>query len=119
MTDVTLAELQASVQDKAAFGTLGDYFRLCNAFLTLLEKTQPTRIVSPSHHNYVFYQYDEAYRHRITRPLNLDLFIESVGNFRVAFERFIAFLGDLSLYQGSVIDRKGTRSYIKSNEVNK
>jgi hypothetical protein len=26
-----------------------------------------TRIVSPTHHNYIFYQYDEAYGYKITR----------------------------------------------------
>ena len=119
MTDATLADLQASVQDRAAFGTLGDYFTLCEAFLSLVQKTQPTRIVSPSHQNYIFYQYDETYRHRITRPLNVDLFIESVSNFRVAFERFIAFLADLRQHQESAAGRKGSKSYVESKEVNK
>jgi len=119
MKNTTLADLQASVQDRVAFGTLGDYFRLCEAFLVLIQKTQPTRIVSPSHGNYVFYQYDETYRNRITRPLNVDLFIESVSKFRATFERFIAFLADLRLYQESIVDRKTNRKYIESKEINK
>ncbi len=119
MTAVTLADLQASVQDRSAFGTLSDYFTLCDAFLRLVKSTRPTRIVSPSHHNYIFYQYDETYGHRITRPLNVDLFIESASDFRVAFERFIAFLADLRQYQESAAGRKGSKSYVESKEINK
>lgn len=89
MTTITLADLQASVKDKSAFGELGHYFTLCHTFLTLIEEAQPTRIISPTHHNYVFYQYDEAYGHRITRPLNTNLFLESADDFKIAFERFI------------------------------
>jgi len=79
---------------------------------------QPTRIVSPSHHNYIFYQYDETYGHKITRPLNVDLFIESASEFGVAFERFIAFLADLKQHQELTVDRKGHQSYIGSNQIN-
>lgn len=92
MTAITLADLQASVRDKSAFGELVHYFTLCHTFLMLIQETQPTRIISPTYHNYVFYQYDEAYGHRITRPLNIDLFLESVDDFKIAFERFITFL---------------------------
>lgn len=119
MTEDTLADLQASIQDRSAFGTLSDYFTLCEAFLGLVQSTQPTRIVSPSHHNYIFYQYDETYGHRITRPLNVDLFIESANDFKVAFERFIAFLADLRQHQESAVGRKGRKRYIESKEINK
>lgn len=119
MTEPTLTDLQASVQDRSAFGTLSDYFTLCDAFLRLVKSTRPTRIVSPSHRNYIFYQYDETYGHRITRPLNIDLFIESATDFRVAFERFIAFLADLRQYQESAADRKGSKTYVESKEINK
>jgi hypothetical protein len=61
MMGTTLADLQASVRDRSAFGELGHYFTLCHAFLMLIENTQPTRIISPTDHHYVFYQYDEAY----------------------------------------------------------
>ncbi len=56
MTTITLADLQASVKDKSAFGELGHYFTLCHTFLMHIEEAQPTRIISPTHHNYVFYQ---------------------------------------------------------------
>jgi hypothetical protein len=105
MTTITLADLQASIRDTSAFGELGHYFTLCDAFLTLIEETQPTRIVSPTHHNYVFYQYDETYGHRITRPLNIGLFFESVEDFKAAFERLIIFLADLKKFQKAITNK--------------
>lgn len=119
MTDHTLNDLQVSVQDRAAFKNLTDYMTLCEAFLAFLERTHPTRIVSPTHRNYIFYQYDETYDHKITRPLNTDLFIESVDVFHHAFDRFIDFLIDLKQYQEVVIDKPGSNEYIKSNDINK
>ena len=115
----TLTDLQASVRDKSAFGELGHYFTLCHAFLTFVERTQPTRIVSPQHHNYVFYQYDAAYGHRITRPLNTDLFLESADDFKVVFERFVTFLADLKRFQQTVVDQVAEQSYLDTNEINK
>ena len=119
MTEFVLPDLQASVRDRSAFGELGHYYALCHAFLRFTEETQPTRIVSPRHHNYVFYQYDEAYGHRITRPLNTNLFFESADSFKTAFERFTAFLADLKKLQEAVVDQPAKRSYLDSNEINK
>lgn len=119
MTEITLFDLQASVQDRAAFNTLSEYFRLCQAFLELIETTRPTRIVSPTQRNYVFYQYDETYNHKITRPLNIDLFVELSDNFHVMFDRFGTFLADLKRSQGAIIQQESVRSYVASNEVNK
>ncbi len=119
MTAITLDDLQASVRDRSAFGELGHYFTLCHAFLTLIEETQPTRIISPTYHNYVFYQYSEAYGHRITRPLNINLFFESADDFKTAFERFITFLADLRRLQETVIDQDTKRDYLNSKEINK
>jgi len=118
MTGLTLLGLQASVQDKAAFNTLADYSRLCQAFLELVERTQPTRIVSPTHNNYIFYQYDEPHQYRITRPLNIDLFVESPSDFRAAFDRFVTFLSDIRRHQGAITEQRSANRYIESNEVN-
>jgi hypothetical protein len=117
MTRITLDDLQASVIDKSAFGELEHYFVLCHTFLTLLEETQPTRIVSPTHHHYIFFQYDETYGHKITRPLNMDLFIETAGGFKTAFERFIGFLSDLKKLEKSIGDDAARRVYLESNEI--
>ncbi len=119
MTDLTLADLQASVQDRLAFNNLTDYVTLCDAYLIFLEKTQPTRIVSPTHSNYIFHQFDEAYGYKITRPLNSDLFIEKALDFRSKFERFVSFLGDLKQFQELAIDRPGGNWYVDSREINK
>lgn len=119
MSEVTLADLQESVQDKSAFEALGDYLTLCHTFLIFVGKTRPTRIVSPSQPNYIFYQYSEDYGHKITRPLNVDLFIESISDFRSAFERFMTFLADLGRHQEAVVDRKDSRQYVESREINK
>lgn len=101
MTEITLFDLQVSVQDRMAFHTLADYAKLCASFLEFISRTQPTRIISPTHNNYIFYQYDEVYGYRITRPLNHDLLIESDTEFIVAFERFMTFLSDLKTMCGN------------------
>ncbi|MCK6625225.1 MAG: hypothetical protein L6R45_08615 [Anaerolineae bacterium] len=119
MTSVTLADLQASVIDSSAFGELMHYFTLSHTFLNFLQIMQPTRIISPTHHNYVFYQFDETYSHRITRPLNTNLFLESHDNFKVAFERFLTFLTHLKSSQAALIDQAAYQSYLDSNEINK
>lgn len=51
--------------------------------------------------------------------MNIDLFIESAKELKVAFERFVAFLADLRRYQESVINRTGVKKYVESKEVNR
>ncbi|MEZ4832635.1 MAG: hypothetical protein R2873_11670 [Caldilineaceae bacterium] len=119
MTMASLLDLQASLRDRTAFHTLSDFYTICDAFLALLQDSRPTRIVSPSHSHYVFYQYDQDFGHKITRPLNTRLFIESQDDFNVAYNRFIDFLHDLKQYQGSIGDQPGVSKYIDSNEVNR
>jgi hypothetical protein len=119
MTTFTLDQLQVSLQDKAAFGELDDYAILCHAYLTYLEEAQPTRIISPYEQHYVFFQYSEAYDHKITRPLNSKLYIESAEEFATAFERFGAFLEDLRKHEASIVDLGTVQAYLASNELNK
>lgn len=119
MKDVHLLDLQESVQDRAAFTHIDDYYKICTAFLDYFQKAQLTRIVSPAQPNYVFYQYGSVNGHVITRPLNSDLFIEVIDEFAVAYERFMSFLDDLAIYQEKIVDRKGVRKYIATNEINK
>lgn len=119
MTKVSLVDLQTSVQDGTAFSSIADYCTICEAFLKFIQRAQPTRIVSPTHQNYIFYQYDKSYSHKITRPLNIDLFIESANELKAAFERFVAFLADLRRREESVIDRTGVRKYVESKEINR
>jgi hypothetical protein len=103
MIDLTLRDLQASVQDRSAFQSLADYFVLAEAFLKFIERSQPTRIISPTHRNYLFFQYGPDFAYRVTRPLNSDLFIESAQVFQVETARFMSLLDDLRLHQDSII----------------
>ncbi|NJO00127.1 MAG: hypothetical protein HC875_41460 [Anaerolineales bacterium] len=119
MTPVTLTDLQASVVDSSAFHELAQYFTLSHTFLNFLQMMQPTRIISPTHHNYIFYQFDETYNHRITRPLNTNLFIESPDSFKTAFERLLTFLADLNRLQATLVDQNVYQDYLNSNEINK
>jgi hypothetical protein len=119
MTQITLADLQATVTDQSAFRELGHYFALGYAFLEFIEKTRPTRIISPTNPHYVFYQYDEIYNYRITRPLNTNLFFESANSFNIAFERFITFLGDLKTLQETIASQDTQQKYLAFNEINK
>jgi hypothetical protein len=106
MKSASLDDLQNSVQDRFAFGKLDDYSLLCQSFLNVLQNEPPTRIVSPSHSNYIFFQYPQSYSHKITRPLNSDLFVENPDGFQKAFERFITFLSDLSKHKKSLAGQK-------------
>lgn len=119
MTEITLTDLQASLRDTSAFNNLGDYFTLAYSFLKLVETIQPTRIVSPSNHNYIFYQYDQAYGHKVTRPLNIDLFFEAADDFKAAFERFVTFLPDLKKFKDATADQSHKQTYLATNEINK
>lgn len=115
---ITLDDLQASLQDSAAFKTLADYYTLAAAFLQYLDTDHPTRIVSPDKNDYIFYQYNHVYRNRITRPLNTTLFFESTDTLKPAFERFGAFLGDLRKFQEATRNREPVQRYLHTNEIN-
>lgn len=115
----TLAELQTQIVDKGKFNTLSDYSEIGNQFLRYIQDVQPTRIISPSSPQYIFFQYDTTYAHRITRPLNSQLFIENVVVFNQAFKRFVSFLSDLRRYEHQVIEQKGVAEYLQTNEINK
>lgn len=119
MTGVTLGDLQESVRDRMAFKKLDDYQAVGRAFLALVQTEQPTRIVSPSQTNYIFYQYGQSYSHRITRPLNADLFIESAARFEHEFDKFMDFLGDLRKLHEIAGDQPGARRYLESNALNR
>ena len=119
MSNLTLADLRTSVFDTTAFTTLDDYIKIGSAFLNYVELTTPTRIISPTIHHYIFFQYDSVEAHRITRPLNSHLFIESLDNFQQACERFINFLGDVKHYQQDVASQPSKSEYLDSKEINK
>lgn len=115
----SLLDLQATIQDRTAFKSLDDYLTICTAFLRFVNKSRPTRIISPSHSNYIFYQYEEEYEHKITRPLNIDLYFEITSKFEEAYERFNDVLNDLRVHQEAAYKKKGYKQYLESNEINK
>ncbi|MCW5932757.1 MAG: hypothetical protein KIT45_00465 [Fimbriimonadia bacterium] len=119
MNDNALLDLQASVQDKTAFRSLNDYADLCQTFLDFVNETKLTRVVSPSHNHYIFYQYDDTYNYQITRPLNTHLLIEAVDDFSKSFTRFISFLADLKKHKAQLVDNKVSEDYLKSREIDK
>jgi len=119
MSEIALSDLQASVRDRSAFATLADYHTLAAAFLAFLKSSQPTNIISPSRPNYMFYQYTDEYGHKITRPLNRELFIIDVNEFVQAFERLMSFLDDVRKHQENIINQHGIESYLTAREINK
>jgi hypothetical protein len=119
MNEDILSSLQEQVRDGSGFQRLDDYVAICLAFLSYINEVLPTRIISPSQPHYIFYQYSEEYRHKITRPLNTNLFIESPSFFKDAFERFASFLSDLKRYQGTITDQEHSKHYIDAKEINK
>lgn len=119
MKRTALGDLQASLDDKTGFRHLSDYLKFGQAFLAMLEQDKPTRIVSPSHSHYVFYQYSKEHGHAITRPLNTQLFYESQEELTAAFARFTDFLKDLKRHKAAIAESKGRREFLASGEVNR
>jgi hypothetical protein len=119
MTSLSLLDLRASVIDRTAFDQLEDYRLLASAYLNYLQSEPPVRIVSPGRSHYVFYQYNEAYGHRITRPLNTQLFFNDADTFNAAFNRFTTFLSDLAIRQARLVDTSGTSQYLATREINR
>lgn len=119
MSDLRLEDLQESVRDTSAFNKLDDYSLLSHEFLEYLKKADPTKIVSPTQSNYIFFQYDKRYKHNITRPINSDLFITSPKAFTDAYERFTEFLGELKEYQDNFASQEKAKQYLATNEINK
>ena len=118
MNEITLEDLQESVLDKSAFKTLKEYQHLCLTYVDFLARTQPTRITSPSHPNYIFYQYTADYGSKITRPLNTDLFIENAEPLSHAFNRFTRFLTDLKGHQQKAVSLPDWKDYADTQEIN-
>ena len=87
--------------------------------LILSHDERPLRIVSPTHANYIFFQYSQDYGHKITRPINCDLFIESAADFEPAFNRFRDFLNDLRKHHAVASDLASNTKYIESRGISR
>lgn len=119
MRELDLPDLQASIRDSSAFTKLEDYLLIAQSYLRYVEEASLTRIVSPSHHHYIFYQYPESHGHHFTRPLNTDLFFESSAEAASAFERFVEFLPELRRHRESVVEKDAHRKYVEMGEINR
>ena len=107
MTESTLDALKDAVREKTIW-SLADYYNISYSFLTFINSTNLTRIVSPFRQNshYIFYQHGPDAHNRITRPLNTNLFIESPLDFKNTFESVIAFLADLKLRPDMLVNER-------------
>lgn len=112
-------DLQASLLDKEGFLTLADYHKFTIEFLRFIEEVKPTKIVSPSTANYIFYQYDAAFGNRITRPLNVDLLIQDNKAFDHSFAELLYLLSVGKDTQGKLTGDSRCNAFIKENGVNK
>lgn len=97
-------ELQASILSNRTFATLDAYRMVCLAFLNYLERGQINRIPSLTHKNYIFYQYGDSLK--ITRPLNMDLYLESSILFETLYSEFLNLLHKLS--EGEIVEPAAT-----------
>lgn len=85
---MTLEEMRRVVCELGSLRSLGDYYDLTRHYLTYLTKEKPTQIVSPTNPSYRFFQYGEAFGHKITRPLNFGLYEHRARGFKSRFDRF-------------------------------
>ena len=91
-----LYSLQEFVRNPEAFSSLRRYFDAAVQFLEVLADTRPTRIVSPTEHDYIFFQFGEDFGYTITRPLNTEIFCQRKRGFSRGFNQLIELLADLS-----------------------
>ena len=119
MSNIDLSDLQANVQDRLSFTTLTDYVNICQIFLQFIAEMFPTRIISPTHHNSIFYQYNQSFDYKITRPLNTDLFIENIPVFQTTLYKFMSFLTDLQQHEELTAKEAQWQDFIEAREIDK
>jgi len=114
-----LQGLQRRVIASDDFDSMEEYFNVCRYFLQLLTQSEPTRIISPTEHRYVFYQFGEEFGHKITRPLNTDLFIESNHQFETEFVGFVDLLNALRSKGAAALTLKENQRFLNTNGINR
>lgn len=85
---MTLEEMRKVVCNLKSLNSISEYYDLTHQYLTYLAKEKPTQIISPTNTNYRFFQYSKLFGHKITRPLNFDLYEYRAGAFKTKFGRF-------------------------------
>ncbi len=97
----SLGTLQQLVQGLEGFNALSDYEAVAQQFLEVMASSKPTRIIAPNCPNYVFFQYGPENGHRITRPLNTDLFVENPRKFATLLGQFHTVIDVLGSTKGN------------------
>lgn len=118
MKDV-MCDLQASLLDKEGFLSLEDYFKFASEFLVYIQETQPTKIISPSTANYIFFQYDSNFGNKITRPLNSDLFIQNKEEIDESTQQLVHLLEVGRELQDKLTTDPTCRSFLDKNGMNR
>jgi len=116
---MNLQELQQKVIASDDFDSIEGYFNVCREFLCLLNDSQLTRIISPTEHQYVFFQFGEDYGHKITRPLNTNLYIDKGRTFQTEFEKFVDLLNELRKKEKKALTIKKHRRFLEANGINR
>ena len=114
-----LTDLQRRVIGSDDFDSMEGYFNVCRDFLQLLGESEPTRIISPTEHDYVFFQFGEEFGHKITRPLNTSLFIEKSPEFQRESGRFVGLLNDLRVKETDALTLRKNQEFVSSNGINR
>ena len=85
---MTLEEMRSAVCDLKILGSFREYYDLAREYLLYLAVEKPTQIISPTNPNYRFFQYADRFGHKITRPLNFDLYESRARSFKANYDRF-------------------------------
>ncbi len=80
--------MRSAVCDLRSLDSFREYYDLTYNYLVYLATEKPTLIISPTNPNYRFFQYAERFGHKITRPLNFDLYESRARNFKSNYDRF-------------------------------
>ncbi len=112
-------DLQASLLDREGFTSLEEYEKFTTEFLVYLENADITRIVSPSHANYIFFQFSEGLSHKITRPLNSDIYVSNKDEFKALFVSFCGLLADAVKYKQEFKNQPSYGDAVENNTINK
>lgn len=116
MKATSLENLQTTVLDKTGFISIDQYAHFFLEFLKFLQKNKLTRVISPSQKNYIFYQFSSKYNNKITRPINSDLFIENIREFKSLFRVFMKALNKMKIKQDKIKEDKSLAK-IKDKKV--
>jgi hypothetical protein len=116
---INLELLQSRVKDKDDLQSLDRYFNICYSFLKYIQSEKPTRIISPTEHNYIFFQYSNDFNHNITRPINSAIFIENSREFKTEFKMFIEFLEILKEKEDKAIGIPKFNKFIETRIINR